>query len=220
MINIAIDGPGGSGKGVVSDRLAKLLNVCHLDTGAIYRAIGLYCYQNNIDPTSEKEVGEALDKMNITIDFVNGEQYTNLNGVCINSMIRTSTISDYSSRSSALKIVRDKVKHLQQDFAKNNNVIMEGRDITTEILPNAKYKFFLTASPEVRAHRRLKDLLAKGENITFEEVLKNINERDYRDSHREFGKLQLAKDAVLINSDNYTIDEVVAIIYSKINERV
>ena len=97
---------------------------------------------------------------------------------------------------------------------------MEGRDITTEILPNAKYKFFLTASPEVRAHRRLKDLLAKGENITFEEVLKNINERDYRDSHREFGKLQLAKDAILINSDNYTIDEVVAIIYSKINERV
>ncbi len=219
MINIAIDGPSAAGKGVVSERLAKLLNIYHLDTGAIYRAIGLYMYENNIDASSEEEVSKVLDDINIEIEFINREQYTYLNGECVNGKIRTSIISDYSSRSSALLCVRDKVKHLQQDFAKKNNVIMEGRDITTEILPNAKYKFFLTASPETRALRRLKDLEAKGEKITFAQVLKDINERDYRDSHREFGKLQLAKDAVYINTDNYTVDEVVAIIYSKIDER-
>lgn len=219
MINIAIDGPSAAGKGVVSERLAKLLNIYHLDTGAIYRAIGLYMYENNIDASSDEEVSKVLDDINIEIEFINREQYTYLNGECVNGKLRTSIISDYSSRSSALLCVRDKVKHLQQDFAKNNNVIMEGRDITTEILPNAKYKFFLTASPETRALRRLKDLEAKGEKITFAQVLKDINERDYRDSHREFGKLQLAKDAVYINTDNYTIDEVVAIIYSKIDER-
>lgn len=219
MINIAIDGPSAAGKGVVSERLAKLLNIYHLDTGAIYRAIGLYMYENNIDASSEEEVSKVLDDINIEIEFINREQYTYLNGECVNGKIRTSIISDYSSRSSALLCVRDKVKHLQQDFAKKNNVIMEGRDITTEILPNAKYKFFLTASPENRALRRLKDLEAKGEKITFAQVLKDINERDYRDSHREFGKLHLAKDAVYINTDNYTIDEVVAIIYSKIDER-
>lgn len=219
MINIAIDGPSAAGKGVVSERLAKLLNIYHLDTGAIYRAIGLYMYENNIDASSEEEVSKVLDDINIEIEFINREQYTYLNGECVNGKIRTSIISDYSSRSSALLCVRDKVKHLQQDFAKKNNVIMEGRDITTEILPNAKYKFFLTASPETRALRRLKDLEAKGEKITFAQVLKDINERDYRDSHREFGKLQLVKDAVYINTDNYTIDEVVAIIYSKIDKR-
>lgn len=219
MINIAIDGPSAAGKGMVSERLAKLLNIYHLDTGAIYRAIGLYMYENNIDASSEEEVSKVLDDINIEIEFINREQYTYLNGECVNGKIRTSIISDYSSRSSALLCVRDKVKHLQQDFAKKNNVIMEGRDITTEILPNAKYKFFLTASPETRALRRLKDLEAKGEKITFAQVLKDINERDYRDSHREFGKLQLAKDAVYINTDNYTVDEVVAIIYSKIDER-
>lgn len=158
--------------------------------------------------------------MDIVIDFVNNEQYTYLNGECVNSKIRTSIISDYSSRSSALKIVRDKVRNIQQDFARNNNVIMEGRDITTEILPNAKYKFYLTASPEVRAKRRLKDLIAKGENVTFEKVLEDINERDYRDTHRQYGKLELAKDAIYVNTDEYNIDEVVAILYSKIDERV
>lgn len=220
MINIAIDGPSGAGKGVVSEKLAKLLNLYHLDTGAMYRAIGLYCYDNNVDGFSEEAVLQVLDKIDIKIEFINNVQYTYLNGECVNSRIRSSIASDYSSRSSALKCVRDKVKKLQQEFAKNNNVVMEGRDITTEILPNTKYKFYLDASAEVRANRRLKDLLAKGENITFEQVLSDINERDYRDTHREFGKLELSKDAFYINSDNYTIDEVVAIIYSKIDERV
>lgn len=220
MINIAIDGPSGAGKGVVSEKLAKLLNLYHLDTGAMYRAIGLYCYDNNVDGFSEEAVLQVLDKIDIKIEFINNVQYTYLNGECVNSRIRSSIASDYSSRSSALKCVRDKVKKLQQEFAKNNNVVMEGRDITTEILPDTKYKFYLDASAEVRANRRLKDLLAKGENITFEQVLKDINERDYRDTHREFGKLELTKDAFYINSDNYSVDEVVAIIYSKIDERV
>lgn len=220
MITIAIDGPSGSGKGVVSEKLAKLLNICHVDTGAIYRAVGLYCYENNVDGFSEEEVGAVLDKINIEIKFVNNEQYTFLNGECVNPKIRTSIISDYASRSSRLKIVRDKVRDIQRDFAKNNSVVMEGRDITTEILPEAKYKFFITASPEVRAKRRLNDLLKKGEKITFEQVLEDINERDYRDTHREYGALTLAEDAIYVNTDDYDVDQVVAILYSKIDERV
>ena len=219
MITIAIDGPSAAGKGVVSEKISKLLNIHHLDTGAIYRAIGLYCYENNVDAHDEEQVKKILDKIEIKIEFINGEQYTYLNGECINGKIRSSIVSDYASRSSALLCVREKVKDLQQDFAKHHSVVMEGRDITTEILPNAKYKFYLTASPEVRALRRLKDLEAKGEKITFDQVLKDINERDYRDTHREFGRLQLAKDAVYINTDEFSVDEVVAIIYSKINER-
>lgn len=219
MITIAIDGPSAAGKGVVSEKISKLLNIHHLDTGAIYRAIGLYCYENNVDAHDEEQVKKILDKIEIKIEFINGEQYTYLNGECINGKIRSSIVSDYASRSSALLCVREKVKDLQQDFAKHHSVVMEGRDITTEILPNAKYKFYLTASPEVRALRRLKDLEAKGEKITFDQVLKDINERDYRDSHRDFGRLQLAKDAVYINTDEFSVDEVVAIIYSKINER-
>ena len=219
MITIAIDGPSAAGKGVVSEKISKLLNIHHLDTGAIYRAIGLYCYENNVDAYDENQVKKILDKIEIKIEFINGEQYTYLNGECINGKIRSSIVSDYASRSSALLCVREKVKDLQQDFAKHHSVVMEGRDITTEILPNAKYKFYLTASPEVRALRRLKDLEAKGEKISFDQVLKDINERDYRDSHREFGRLQLAKDAVYINTDEFSVDEVVAIIYSKINER-
>lgn len=219
MITIAIDGPSAAGKGVVSEKISKLLNIHHLDTGAIYRAIGLYCYENNIDAYDENQVKKILDKIEIKIEFINGEQYTYLNGECINGKIRSSIVSDYASRSSALLCVREKVKDLQQDFAKHHSVVMEGRDITTEILPNAKYKFYLTASPEVRALRRLKDLEAKGEKITFDQVLKDINERDYRDSHRDFGRLQLAKDAVYINTDEFSVDEVVSIIYSKINER-
>lgn len=219
MITIAIDGPSGSGKGVVSEKLAKLLNICHLDTGAIYRAVGLYCYENNIDGYNEDAVKSVLDKINIEINFTNNLQYTYLNGECVNSKIRTSIISDYASRSSSLKIVRDKVRNIQRDFAKNHSVIMEGRDITTEILPDAKYKFYLTASPEVRAKRRLHDLLEKGEKITYEQVLSNINERDYRDMHREYGALTLAEDAIYVNTDDYDIDQVVAILYSKIDER-
>ncbi len=219
MITIAIDGPSAAGKGVVSEKISKLLNIHHLDTGAIYRAIGLYCYENNVDAYDENQVKKILDKIEIKIEFINGEQYTYLNGECINGKIRSSIVSDYASRSSALLCVREKVKDLQQDFAKHHSVVMEGRDITTEILPNAKYKFYLTASPEVRALRRLKDLEAKGEKITFDQVLKDINERDYRDCHRDFGRLQLAKDAVYINTDEFSVDEVVSIIYSKINER-
>lgn len=220
MITIAIDGPSGSGKGVVSEKLAKLLNIYHLDTGAIYRAIGLYCYENNIDGYSSEAVGAVLDKINIEIKFVNNEQYTYLNNECVNSKIRTSIVSDYASRSSALKIVRDKVRDIQRDFAKKHSVVMEGRDITSEILPDAKYKFYLTASPEVRAKRRLRDLLEKGEKITFEQVLDDINERDYRDTHREYGALVLTQDSMLVNTDDYDIDQVVAILYSKIDERV
>ena len=213
MITIAIDGPSAAGKGVVSEKISKLLNIHHLDTGAIYRAIGLYCYENNVDAHDEEQVKKILDKIEIKIEFINGEQYTYLNGECINGKIRSSIVSDYASRSSALLCVREKVKDLQQDFAKHHSVVMEGRDITTEILPNAKYKFYLTASPEVRAERRLQQHKESGENVGYEEVLQNIIMRDFEDANRKISPLKPAEDAVIIDTSHTTLQDTSKKIY-------
>lgn len=219
MITIAIDGTGSSGKGTVSKKIAQLLNIHHYDTGAIYRAIGLYCYKNNVDNNNLAQVEEHLKKINIKVEFINKEQYTYLNGECVNNEIRSSIVSDYASRFSSIKQVREKVISLQRDFAKYHSVVMEGRDITTVVLPDAKYKFYLDAPAEIRAARRLKDLQAKGENITYEQVLADLVERDRRNKEAEHGKLYIAEDATYINTGNYTPDEIVAIIYSKIDEK-
>lgn len=219
MITVAIDGPSGAGKSSVADKLAELLGIFHVNTGEIYRAIGVYLYENNIDAYSEEEVSKVLDNINIKVEFINRHQYNYLNGECVNQKLHNPTIDDYSSRSSALKCVREKIKETQRDIAKEYSVIMEGRDITTEILPDAKYKFFLTASPEVRALRRQKELEKKGQKVSFKKVLEDILERDYRDTHRELCPLKLADDAIYVDSDNYSLDEVVAIMYSKIDER-
>lgn len=220
MLSIAIDGPSGAGKSSVAKKLGKLLNVLHLNTGALYRAVAIYLYENKINPCSEEDVKKALNKINVKIDFINGEQYTYLNNEQVNNKLYSSDISDYASKSSALKCVRDKLLSIQQDIAKQHHVILEGRDTTTVVLPNATYKFFLTASAENRAKRRLLELEQKGEHITYEECLKDIIARDNRDSNREINPLRMADDAIYINSDNYTLEEVVAIMYSFIKERV
>ena len=216
MITIAIDGPSGSGKSTVAKRLASMLNICHVNTGELYRSVAVYMKENNISAKDEEAVKKAMDQFNFKVDYINGEQYNFLNGECINHKLHTAEISELSAVYSPIAYVREKVKLIQRQIAKNFSVVMEGRNITTDILPNAKNKFYLSASPETRALRRQKELEEKGEKCTFKQVYNDILERDYRDTHRELGKLELAKDAVYINTDNYSVDEVVAIIYSKL----
>ena len=218
MITIAIDGPSASGKTSTAKRLAKKFNLLHLNTGALYRAIAVYLFENNINSYDEKEVEKALPNIEISVDFVNGEQLTKVNGVDVSSKLYTTEMGKLSSVTSAYGAVRQKMLHIQRDIATKHPVVMEGRDITSVVLPNAKYKFFLSASNEIRAKRRLANLLEIGENITQEQVLKDLKERDERDSSREHNPLVQVEDAILINTDHYTLDEVVAIISSYIKE--
>lgn len=218
MITIAIDGPSGSGKSTTAKLVSEKLGILHLNTGALYRAVAVYLHENNIDVNDVKAIKKALKFINITVNFVNGEQLTILNGEDVTSKLYSSEISKLASTSSSLKSVRSKMLNLQRNIAKEHSVIMEGRDITSHVLPKAKYKFFLSASPDERAKRRLQNLLDAGEKISYEEVLKDINERDKRDTTRKINPLKLVEDATLINNDNYTIDEVVEIIISHIKE--
>ncbi len=218
MITIAIDGPSGSGKSTIAQILADKLDLCHVNAGELYRTIGVYLYENNIDARNEEEVKKVLDNINIKVEFVNHEQNNYLNGVLVNDKLHTPIASDFSSRCAPFKSVREKVKAIQREIANNYGVVMEGRDITTEILPNAKYKYYITASAEVRAKRRFDQLKLKDESLTFNQVLSDINERDYRDTHRKLGLLTIASDAEVINTDNYTAEQVAAIICEKIKE--
>lgn len=218
MITIAIDGPSASGKTSTAKRISKKLNILHLNTGALYRAIAVYLFENNIDAANEKAVKKVINKIKVTVKFENGEQKTFVNGSDVSSKLYTTEIGKMSSISSAYMLIRKKMLHLQRDIAKHHSVVMEGRDITSVVLPKAKYKFFLSATNEVRAKRRLKNLLEVGETISYEQVLEDLKERDERDSSRENNPLVLVKDAVLINTDDYSLDEVVDIICSNIKE--
>jgi len=218
MITIAIDGPSASGKTSTAKKISTKLNILHLNTGALYRAIGLYLHENKIDATNPKAVKKVLPKINVAVEFTDGAQKTILNGVDVSDKLYTSEMGKLSSISSVYPFVRKKMLHLQRHIAKKHSVVMEGRDITSVILPKAKYKFFLSASDEVRAKRRLANLLEIGETVTLEDVLKDIKERDERDSSRENNPLILVKDAVLIDTDKLSLDEVVETILSYVKE--
>lgn len=219
MITIAIDGPSGSGKSTIAQKLADKLQIFHVNAGELYRTIAVYLYENNIDAKNEDQVKSVLNNINIKVEFVNNEQNNYLNGTLVNNKLHTSIASDYSSQCAPQKAVREKVKQIQREIANNYGVVMEGRDITTEILPNAKYKFYITASAEVRATRRFNELKKRGEKITYKQVYDDILERDYRDTHRKLGLLTIAPDAVVINTDNYTAEEVSEIILKTIKEK-
>lgn len=218
MITIAMDGPSGSGKSTIANILANKLDLCHVNTGELYRIIGVYLYENKINARDENAVKKVLDNINIKVEFVNHEQNNYLNGELVNYKLHTPIASDYSSQCSPFKCVRDKVKVIQREIANNYAVVMEGRDITTEILPNSKYKYFITATPETRATRRYNELKQHNKDITYKEVYDDIIERDYRDTHRELGVLTIAEDVEVIYTDNYTADEVAAMICEKIKE--
>ena len=208
-MNVAIDGPAGAGKSTIAKKVAKEMGFIYVDTGAMYRSLALYFIRQGIDKDDETKISEAVKDCNVTIDYVNGEQQVILNGENVTGLIRTEEVGNMASASSVFKDVRTKLVSLQQDLAKSKDVIMDGRDIGTCVLPEAQVKVFLTASVDERASRRDKELVEKGEKPDLEKIKKDIEERDYRDSHRENSPLRQAEDAVLVDSSNMTIEEVV-----------
>lgn len=209
MINIAVDGPSGAGKSTVSKLVAKKLNILYLDTGAMYRAVALHVLDNNFKIENENDVKESLKTLSLDIKYSNNEQKVFLNNKDVSKRIREHYVSKAASDVSKYPFVRLKLVEMQREIAKNNDVILDGRDITSYVLPKAKYKFFLTASPEERAMRRYLELKEKGQNVEYEKLLDDINKRDYNDSHRDFAPLKRVKEAVYIDSTGLTVDEVV-----------
>lgn len=219
-INIALDGPSGAGKSTIAKAVAKKLGYIYIDTGALYRSIALYVLNKGIDVKSSEEVIALLPEINIELKHIDETQHVFLNNEDVSDKIRTPEVSMGASAVSAIPEVRDFLFNLQRDIAKNNNIIMDGRDIGTVVLPNADVKIFLTASAEERAKRRHAELIEKGSNVTYDEVLKDIIERDYNDSHREVAPLKQADDAILIDTSELTLEQSIEKIYSTINEKI
>ena len=221
-IAVAIDGPAGAGKSTMAKRVAKDLNFVYVDTGAIYRTIGYHVALCGIGPKDVDGVTRLIDDVNIEIAYgADGGQRMILNGKDVTDELRTPQMSDYASKISALKVVRDFLLDVQRDMAKKHTVIMDGRDIGTVVLPNAEVKIFLTASAEVRAQRRLDELLARGEkNISFQSILADMKERDHRDMNRPVAPLKQAHDAQLLDTSDLDIEESVAAIKKIIEKRL
>ncbi|MBQ9112870.1 MAG: (d)CMP kinase [Clostridia bacterium] len=209
MIKIAIDGPGGAGKSTVARAVAAKMGIVYVDTGALYRTIGYYVKQQNIDPADREAVAACLGGINIQISYVEGKQHVFLNGEDMGDKIRTPEMSMYASAVSAIPAVRAFLLDTQRDIAARNSVIMDGRDIGTVILPDADVKIFLTASEECRARRRYDELVAKGQKVAFEDVLNEMNQRDKQDSIREVAPTAAADDAVLLDNTDMTFEQTV-----------
>ncbi len=208
-MNIAIDGPAGAGKSTIARLAAKELGFVYVDTGAMYRAIALYLLDNHTDINDEADLKKALDSININIVYENGVQHVFLDLVDVSEEIRSEKVGNMASTSSALAPVRAKLLDLQRDVAAKNDVIMDGRDIGTNILPNAELKIYLTASVDVRAKRRYDELKLKGESPDLEEIKKGIEQRDYQDMNRDIAPLKQAEDAVFLDTSDMSISEVV-----------
>lgn len=206
---IAIDGPAGAGKSTIARRLSERLGYIYVDTGALYRAVALFLLRENIDISDVNGVESALSRINIDIAFENGVQQVILCGENVSGLIRTPEVSMMASGSSALPCVRAFLLEQQRELAKTHNVIMDGRDIGTVVLPNANIKIFLTASAECRAKRRYDELLTKGEQVTFDEVLADMEKRDYQDSHRAVAPLRPASDSVTVDTSDLGLAEAV-----------
>ena len=197
---IALDGPSGAGKSTIAKRLSAELGFVYVDTGAMYRSIGLYCLQNGIDTADEAAVTAALPQIDIALKYVDGEQRVILNGTDVSKEIRINEVSMAASKVSAYKAVRAFLLDTQRNMAKTQSVIMDGRDIGTVVLPDAEIKIFIVADPEERAKRRYKELIERGQNVTFEEVLKDIIQRDYNDENRAEAPLRQAEDAIRLDT--------------------
>lgn len=206
---VAIDGPAGAGKSTIARQVAKNKGFIYVDTGAMYRAMALHMIRSNVDTKDAEAIAKASETADITIQYVNGEQIVLLNGENVNGLIRTPEVSSMASVSSANPQVRARLLHLQQKLADEHDVIMDGRDIGTCVLPNADVKVYLTASARVRAKRRYKELAAKGESCDLDQIEAEIKERDHRDMTREHAPLKQAEDAQLLDSSDMTIEQVV-----------
>lgn len=220
MISIATDGPAGAGKSTIARAAAAKLGYIYIDTGALYRAIGLAADRNSTNLEAEEEVEKLLKSIDIHLVFVNGEQRVLLNDSDVSKEIRTEKASMMASKVSAIPAVRSALLDMQRSFAKNDNVLMDGRDIGTVVLPNAQVKIFLTASPEVRAKRRVAQLEEKGMAADYNEVLRDIITRDYNDSHREIAPLKPAENAVIFDTSDLTLEQSIEKIVSVIEERI
>lgn len=207
--SIAIDGPAGAGKSTIAKKIAKKKGFIYVDTGAMYRAMALYLIKKGISPQETEKISQACKDADITISYENGEQIVWLNGENVNPYLRTEEVGNMASASSVNKDVRIKLVELQQKLAKTNQVVMDGRDIGTCVLPDANVKVYLTASSKVRAKRRYDELMAKGESCDIDAIEKDIIERDERDMTREMSPLRQAEDAVLVDSSDMDIEQVV-----------
>ena len=220
FVNIAIDGPAGAGKSSLSKAVSAALGYIYVDTGALYRAVGLYMLRSGIDPKDADAVCASLGGVRVTLRFVDGQQRVFLADEDVSDAIRTPEASMAASDVSAFPPVRDFLFSLQRDIAAANNCIMDGRDIGTVVLPDAQVKVFLTASAETRAERRCKELAEKGMPTPFEDVLADIVQRDYNDSHRAIAPLRQADDAVLLDTSDLDFDAAFAALMDIIKERV
>ncbi len=209
MIQIAIDGYSGSGKGELSKGLAKTFNLKHLDTGAILRSMGLYFYNKGITQITNELVDEHYNNLNVKIEFEEDKQITFLNGEDVSTAIRQEAIGQMASRVAAIPKAMKKLIDISQSFAEKYDCVLDGRNITSEVLPNADVKIFLNASPECRATRRYKEDLAKGIESSYEKVLESLKERDYRDTHREFSAMYIVDDAFVVDNSEMSIEETI-----------
>ena len=209
-VNIAIDGPAGAGKSTIARRVAARRSYVYVDTGAMFRAMGLYMGRAGIDVSDEAAVSAACGRPDITIEYRDGEQVVLLDGENVNGLIRTQEVGELASRVSVHPAVRTRMAELQRELARTRSVVMDGRDIGTVILPDAQVKIYLTASAEVRARRRFLELEAKGQSPDLSAIEAEIRERDHRDMTRPVAPLRQAEDAVLVDTSDMTIDEVAA----------
>jgi cytidylate kinase len=219
--SIAIDGPAGAGKSTIARRLAKELGYYYVDTGAIYRTVAYFLDLLGVSPKDVDGVERYIDELTIEIEYDDeGVQHMIMNGMDVSGDIRTQDISQKASLVSAHAVVRDMLLDMQRDVAKKHNVIMDGRDIGTVVLPRANVKIFLTANPEVRAQRRYDELIAKGQKANLPQILKEIQQRDYQDTHRPIAPLKQAKDAVKVDTSALDIEGVVAAIKAIVAEKI
>ncbi len=220
LISVAIDGPVGAGKSTIARAAAERMNFIYCDTGALYRAVGLFCHRNGVDMHDPSEIAMSLGNIKLEIRLINGVQRIFMNSEDVSEEIRLPKISMAASAVSPVPEVRAALLGLQRDIAETHSVIMDGRDIGTVVLPNADVKIFLTAKPEIRAKRRYDELVAKGSDVTFEEVLDDLNKRDYNDSHRGTAPLKQAADAVRADTSELDFEQSVELVCNIIKERM
>ena len=218
-MNIALDGPSGSGKSTIAKELSKKLDILYLDTGAMYRAVACKAISLGIDTLDEKGVSSFIDDVDLKIEYLGGTQHTFLDGKDVSSRIREPEVSMAASNISSLKCVRLKMVAMQRDIAKSMSCVLDGRDIGSFVLPDAEYKFYITADAKVRTLRRQKELKEKGFDVDFDQLLREIEQRDYNDKHRDFAPLVQAKDAVLIDTSEMTVEQVLDKILSFIERK-
>lgn len=218
MFNVAIDGPAGAGKSTIAKIVAKKLGFIYVDTGAMYRTMALACFRDNISQDDEASVVKKCQNVKVTLAYENGTQKVFLNGEDVSTEIRQEVIGNMTSAIAVYSPVRKILVNMQQELAKTNEVVMDGRDIGSAVLPNADLKIYLTASSRTRATRRYKELVEKGQVCDIDEIEKDIKDRDYRDMHREISPLVQADDAVLIDSSDMDIDTVVSEIIKLVNK--